>query len=288
MEMCVLASGSGGNSTVVRTPGGVMLIDAGIGPRTAAARLKGTGVSVADVTAISLTHLDSDHFRANWAATIVERGIRVFCYSERIDDLLEIVRDAMPDAADLHASFAALVTPFEEAFEPLPDVSASAVALSHDVAGSHGFVFSGHGVRIGYATDLGNVPARLVDAFDALDVLAIESNYDPGMQRASGRPLFLQRRITSGRGHLSNEQAFDMVRTAFDRCQRRRQALPAHVVLLHRSRDCNCPNLVRSLFTRDPRIAERLTLAEQFQRSHWLGPICRMPVTGEQLLLGWG
>ena len=290
MEICVLASGSGGNCAVVRTPSGVMLIDAGIGPRTAAARLKGTGVSQADVAAICLTHLDSDHFRANWAPTIVEHGIRVFCHADRIYDLFGIVRQAIPgsSAASLHKAFFALIEPFFEAFEPLPDVSASAVPLSHDLEGSHAFVLSGRGVRIGYATDLGNVPARLVDAFDALDVLAIESNYDPQMQRASGRPLFLQRRITGGRGHLSNQQAFDAVRTMFDRCQRRQQPLPAHVVLLHRSRDCNCPDVVRRLFSRDPRIAARLTLTEQHHRSHWLGPADRMPVTGEQLLLGWG
>ncbi len=193
----------------------------------------------------------------------------------------------MPAAWQAHDAFSALVEPFEEAFEPLPDVSASAVPLSHDVAGSHGFVFSGRGVRIGYATDLGNVPARLVDAFEALDVLAIESNYDSHMQRTSGRPLFLQRRITGGRGHLSNEQAFEAVRTMFERCQRRQQVLPAHVVLLHRSRDCNCPHLLRTLFSRDSRIAARLTLAEQFHRSHWLGPTHRMPVAGEQLMIGW-
>ena len=290
MEICVLASGSGGNCAVVRTPDGAMLIDAGIGPRTTAARLKGTGVSLADVSAICLTHLDSDHFRANWAPTIVERGIRVFCHAKRIYDLFGIVRQAIPGptAASLHKAFFPLIEPFYEAFEPLPDVSASAVPLSHDLEGSYAFVFSGRGARIGYATDLGSVPARLVEAFDSLDVLAIESNYDPQLQRASGRPLFLQRRITGGRGHLSNQQAFEAVCTMFDRCQRSGQALPAHVVLLHRSRDCNCPKIVRRVFGRDSRIAARLTLAEQFDRSHWLGPVERPLVIGEQLMLMLG
>ena len=34
IDLCVLASGSGGNCTVVRTPAGVVLVDAGLGPRT--------------------------------------------------------------------------------------------------------------------------------------------------------------------------------------------------------------------------------------------------------------
>ena len=63
LEVCVLASGSSGNCTVVRSPAGVLLIDAGIGPRITARRMNGTGVHLRDVRAICVTHLDSDHFR---------------------------------------------------------------------------------------------------------------------------------------------------------------------------------------------------------------------------------
>jgi phosphoribosyl 1,2-cyclic phosphodiesterase len=289
MEMCVLASGSGGNCTVVRTPGGVMLIDAGIGPRTAGRRLDGTGVSLLDISSICLTHLDSDHFRSSWVPRIIKQHIRVFCHAGRVADLCRIAQRTIggPGAEALLENFESLIETFEETFSALPDVKASTVALSHDEEGSHGFVLDGHGVRIGYATDLGHVPATLIDAFDGLDVVALESNYDPHLQRTSGRPIYLQRRITGGRGHLSNEQAFDAIRTVFDRCQHRRRPMPSHVVLLHRSRDCNCPRLVRQLYARDQRIAERLTLAEQFQRSNWIGPMDRVPIIGEQLHF-WG
>jgi len=47
LELCILASGSGGNCAVVRTPAGIVLIDAGIGPRTTAARMNGTGATFA-------------------------------------------------------------------------------------------------------------------------------------------------------------------------------------------------------------------------------------------------
>jgi hypothetical protein len=52
VELCILASGSGGNCTAVRAPSGVMLIDAGIGPRTVAQRMDGTGLTLRDVSAI--------------------------------------------------------------------------------------------------------------------------------------------------------------------------------------------------------------------------------------------
>jgi hypothetical protein len=107
------------------------------------------------------------------------------------------------------------------------------------------------------------------------------------MQLGSGRPQFLKTRIMGGRGHLSNEQALEAIVKMLDRCQRRGRRLPEHIVLLHRSRQCNCPRLVRRLFERDQRIASRLTLAEQFERSGWLRLRPSPPLVGEQLVLAW-
>jgi len=274
IELCILASGSLGNCTVVRTPAGVMLIDAGIGPRTTARRMNGTGVAVRDVRAICLTHLDRDHFTPNWVRTILERQIRVFCHESRVGELLGVSGGRL----------APCVSGFDSAFQPLDGLDVHPIALAHDREGSCGFVLEGFGCRAGYATDLGRVTTELVEHFINVDLLAIESNYDPRMQLDSGRPWFLKQRIMGGAGHLSNEQAFAAIRTILDRSPRR----PARIVLLHRSRECNCPTLVRKLFSRDARIADRLTLAEQFDRSEWLRPSPLRPLVGEQLVLGWG
>jgi phosphoribosyl 1,2-cyclic phosphodiesterase len=128
------------------------------------------------------------------------------------------------------------------------------------------------------------VPTELVRRLCGVDVLAIESNYDPAMQRASGRPDFVQRRITGGRGHLSNEQALAAVKRVFTRCRRAGCSPPGHIVLLHRSRQANCPRLVRSLFSREPGLGRRLVLAEQDRPTPWLTGGARQ----EQLSLAWG
>jgi phosphoribosyl 1,2-cyclic phosphodiesterase len=288
VELCVLASGSGGNCSFVRAPTGVMLIDAGIGPRTAATRMNGTGVRVADVSAICLTHLDRDHFSLNWVSTVIRQQIQVFCHASRMADIAEITFREVADS-DAAKGFVARIVPFESApFQPLSRLTFQPVHLAHDREGSHGFIADGFGRRIGYATDLGHVPSHLLEMFCGVDVLCIESNYDPQMQEASPRPWFLKQRIMGGRGHLSNHQAFDAVRTVLDRCQRRGRALPGAVVLLHRSRQCNCPDLLRSLFSRDARIALRLTLTEQFHRTEWIRPGNSRPLAGEQLRLAWG
>src|SRR5213080_4064115 len=122
LELCILASGSRGNVTLLRTPGGVMLIDAGLGPRSTARRLDGTGVHLRDIRAICLTHLDSDHFRPSWLGTLLNRGIAVYCHRSRVPDALEVLnQDAAED----------LIVPFREEFEPLPGLRVRALPLAH-------------------------------------------------------------------------------------------------------------------------------------------------------------
>jgi len=286
IELCILASGSSGNSTVVRTPVGVMLIDAGIGPRTCAKRLAGTGVSVRDVRDICLTHLDSDHFRLTWIATILQQQIRIRCHHSRAKALIDMLRETAIDRSDL-GKLVQLIHPFDLALSPMDGLNISTISLAHDETGSHGFVLDGFGCRVGYATDLGRVPKYLIDRFHELDVLALESNYDPEMQKTSGRPWFLKNRIMGGAGHLSNEQAFDAIRALLDRSESTGQRLPSHIVLLHRSRECNCPKLMQKLFAQDPRIAPRLTIAEPFARTEWLRPRPMKAIVGEQLAMQW-
>ncbi len=280
IELCVLASGSAGNCSIVRTPAGVMLIDAGIGPRTAAQRMQGTGVVPADVSVVILTHLDRDHFSPTWAATLSRNDATIYCHSTKINELRGLVGEA-GDELDIRS--------FDgDSFQPIDGLWARPIHLQHDQEGSHGFVLEGFGNRIGYATDLGSVPRHLLQHFCDLDLLALESNYDRQMQLDSARPWFLKQRIMGGHGHLSNEQAFDAIRQALDQCERRGRPLPRYIVLLHRSRQCNCPNLVRRVFCRDVRIGPRLILAGQNERTDWLRPGYVKAAAGEQLMLAWG
>lgn len=273
LELCILASGSAGNAAILRSPAGVLLIDAGIGPRTLTKRLDGTGVRPTDISALCLTHLDGDHFSPRWVSTLRRLNIPVYCHANKIDGLALSFPDLVP-----------LIRPFKiTPFSPIEGLTCDPIHFAHDRLGSHGFVVDGFGYRIGYATDLGHVPPHFFDQFRDLDCIALESNYDPQMQADSARPWFLKRRITGGHGHLSNAQALAAIRKLLD-CARQ---LPDHIVLLHRSQECNCPELVHRLFSTDRRIAPRLTLAQQHERSQWFGRMHRPPCVGEQLTLAF-
>jgi phosphoribosyl 1,2-cyclic phosphodiesterase len=278
LSLSILASGSAGNCSVLRGEGGTILIDCGIGPRTAAQRMTELGVDSREVCAICLTHLDRDHFNPNWVRQIIRQGILVFCHEHRMDDLAAL--------AGGEEEFVNLIRTFNgKPFSPSDGIELHAIRFAHDELGSHGFVIEGFGGRIGYATDLGHASAELVRRFRGVDVLAIESNYDPDMQLNSDRPAFLKRRIMGGKGHLSNAEALAAVRQILDQAEQQGQSLPGHIVLLHRSRQCNCPKLLRELFSADHRIRERLVLAEQNRPTPWLS--ARQRPVFRQLELHW-
>lgn len=280
LSLCVLGSGSGGNSAVVRLQhdGPAVMIDAGFGPVTTAKRMADAGITLDQVRGILLTHLDQDHFRPAWIPTLVGFGIPVHLHRWHIEDFGAIPRaKAMFDAG--------LVRAFDaDAFEPVAGVRVHAVRLAHDRQGTSGFVVASEVGRVGYATDLGHVPDELIERFAGVEVLAIESNYDPPMQLRSPRPIFLKRRIMGPAGHLSNQQSFEAVRRIVDRSP---PGAPRHVVLLHRSQQCNDPEIVRGVFAVDGRIAPRVTLTHQRRASRWFHAAPLPPLAKDQLLLGF-
>jgi len=260
LALCVLGSGSGGNSTLVHLGSQAMLIDAGFGPVTTARRLGQAKAALQHIKAICLTHLDQDHFRPTWLNTLVGWKIPVYVHQWHQDQLRRL-----PGADILYTH--GLVQEFGKSpFEPIKGLKLHPIRLRHDRQGTCGFLGESDFGRFGYATDLGCVPDELIAMFRGVDLMAIESNYDPVMQQTSTRPANLKRRIMGGAGHLSNQQAFEavqrVIRTSAPGC-------PRHIVLLHRSQQCNSRRKVLEVFNTDPAIARRVTLTNQRRRSKW-------------------
>lgn len=256
MKLCVLGSGSAGNCSLLtcQTDAGPqhLLIDAGLSPRQTALRLRRIGRTLDDISAILITHPDTDHLHANMLKVAAASDIPIY----------------------LHSTHARLVPPsparpavrtFVRKVRNNLSLTIDAVMLAHDDHGTVGFVIeSGSSAagrpsaRLGFATDLGVVPPRLFETFENLDMLAIESNYDRDMQIASGRPPFLKRRIMCGRGHLSNDQSLEAVQRVAEQCDLQ------HIALLHLSRDCNDPSLIDNLYrTHAGDLLPRVTITSQ-------------------------
>ncbi len=259
LNLCVLGSGSGGNATVIQYQNQALLLDAGLGPVTISRRLGQAKSSLQQIKAIVITHLDQDHFRPTWIKTMVGWGIPLYLHAWHVTDLKR-QRHALPLITS------GLIREFTEKFNPIPNLDFHPIHLRHDRQGTFGYrIDSNHG-SIGFATDLGHVPDKLIQNFTNVDILALEANYDPKLQQASTRPEHLKRRIMGGAGHLSNEQAFEAIKR-IDR--RSADGQPAHVLLLHRSQQCNTEEKVREVFAQDPAIFSRVVLTQQRRRTRW-------------------
>jgi phosphoribosyl 1,2-cyclic phosphodiesterase len=248
----VLASGSGGNCSVLtyEIDGWTrfVMIDAGLSPRRTMPLLRASGLSLGQLDAILLTHLDRDHWHDSWAKARPPQT-RFIVHRRHARDLLR--RDRM-NIVEIH-----------DGTRLAPDVHVSPITLSHDQDGVTAFRFDFTSAntplaRLGFATDLGHVTEEFITSFRGVDVLAIESNYCPKMQLASSRPAFLKRRIMGGAGHLSNQQAREAIESIAPR---------SHVVLLHLSRECNRPELVAEMHAGAD---YALTISAQSHATRWV------------------
>ena len=258
----ILGSGSSGNLAIldVPDPGDEnkpprhLLIDLGLGPRTTRTRLTRHGGELAldRVIGVLATHADQDHLRPSWAHTITCHRWPIYASPSHHPGLARL---GVP-AARLHA-----VPDLGRSVQITPELSVSAAIAPHDDHGTSAYriefsIPDGRTVSLGWATDLGRVTTPVERLLEGCDALGIESNYDPELQSRSTRPPFLKRRITGGHGHLSNQEALDAVR----RLARHRE--PSFIALIHLSRDCNHPDLVRRLWEgRAPELADRMHLA---------------------------
>ena len=77
MKLWVLGSGSGGNAVLVEVGESRVLVDAGFGTRTIAARLRTIGVAPESIEACIVTHEHTDHVTGA-AAGAVRWGWRLY------------------------------------------------------------------------------------------------------------------------------------------------------------------------------------------------------------------
>jgi phosphoribosyl 1,2-cyclic phosphodiesterase len=239
MEFAVLASGSSGNVSMLRLSGRGLLLDLGLGPRLLERRLADLGSGWHDVDAVLLTHTHGDHWREPSLAVLCERRIAFHCHEAHGRELAQCSRAF----ADLQA--AGLVRCFRchEDVELGFGVRYRALPLPHDGGVTCGFRIEGHGATLGYASDLGTWRAPLVRQLADVDILAVEFNHDVDMERHSNRPRRMIARVLGDAGHLSNEQAAQLVTAILSQSQAGRLQ---HLVQVHLSRDCNRPKLARA------------------------------------------
>jgi phosphoribosyl 1,2-cyclic phosphodiesterase len=265
LQFTVLASGSGGNATLIESDDFGLLIDAGLGPRQLASRLAAIGRSWATIKAVILTHTHSDHWKDRTLAHLHTRHIPLYCHPAHAPTL----HTWSPAFAGL--STASLVHFFEAGAEVClaPGLRFRPFPVRHDGGPTFGFRVEGAGDLFGqatalaYAADLGCWDEAILGAMCEVDLLAMEFNHDVNLERTSGRSGHLIARVLGDEGHLSNAQAAALLRAVLERSTPGRLR---HLVQLHLSRDCNRPVLAQEaaqVVLREAAPAVSLHTAEQ-------------------------
>ena len=260
VTVSVLASGSRGNSTLIETSKTKILLDAGLSGRETFRRSRALHQDAHSVAAILITHEHSDHV-CGLAVLARKLKVPVFMTGATHAAWAKAVRDTDPvgpEVAKLEI-FAA-----GKSFQ-IGDIAVTPFTIPHDAADPVGFTFRAEGVKIGFVTDLGYLPASVRDHLRRCDVLVAESNHDLEMLRVGPYPWSVKQRVMSRVGHLSNAALADFFASDYD-------GEAAYVMLAHLSEQNNHPALARgaaeqALGHRRTLLRNRVVLARQAEAS---------------------
>lgn len=223
-----LGSGSSGNATVIHTPEGALLVDAGFSAKELCVRLQSASIHPESIRAVLITHEHTDH----------TKGLRVFtdayaipCYvTNSVCKAL-----AQKNRIGEKRSLITAGTPFG-----LLGLEVDPFTVQHDACETVAFNFRFGEHQISIATDLGQITASVCEKLRGAEALLIESNHDLKMLANSDRPIRLKRRIMSRYGHLSNKDAMESLDSILTEVSR-------FLLFAHLSSECNKEEIVTGM-----------------------------------------
>ena len=219
MKICVLASGSKGNCAYIETSKTKSLVDLGMSAGYVAKALKNIGVDPSLIQRVFITHTHSDHVAG--LKVFLKKYHPVVYLTEKMETELNFdIEDKVYIDNDME----------------IVDLAVTVIKTSHDAADSNGYVFSSQGKSIVYITDTGYIHVKNFPKLENKNVYVFESNHDVRMLREGRYPYYLQQRILSDKGHLSNkDSAYYLSKFIGDRTEK--------IILIHLSEENNRPEV---------------------------------------------
>jgi phosphoribosyl 1,2-cyclic phosphodiesterase len=220
-EVTILASGSSGNASLVRSEGATLLIDAGLSAKKLRERLALCDVTPEEITGILITHEHGDHVKGlyQWSK---HYATPLYCNRHTAAVLRRIMKEQ--GAWKIFETGSSFL---------IGSLNVQSFSVPHDAVDPVGFVLREQNYSFGFATDLGYASSLVLDALRDVNGLLLEANYDEELlQQDIKRPWAVKQRISSRHGHLSNHAAAALLKDLMHRELR-------HVALGHLSSDCN-------------------------------------------------
>jgi phosphoribosyl 1,2-cyclic phosphodiesterase len=221
---CPLASSSKGNSTLLKTKNGSILIDAGLSFKQLDARLSLLHTSIDSIKGIVITHEHHDHI-AGLKTLALKYGIPVLANYLTASAIARELHDCP------HFKIFTTCEPFEfQGIEFFP------FSVQHDGVDPVGFTMSLSGKKIGLCTDLGFATSLVRHSLQGCDIILVEANHKEEMVLSCNRPEIYKKRVLSRSGHLSNEDCLHLLLDVMHDNLKT-------VYLAHLSSECNHPEV---------------------------------------------
>ena len=219
MKICVLASGSKGNSSYIETNKTKSLVDLGMSAGYIAKSLKNIGVDPSEIQRVFITHAHTDHVAG--LKVFLKKYHPVVYLTKKMEDELGIeIEDKV----------------YIDDNTSIDDLDVTVIKTSHDAADSNGYVFSSGGKSIVYITDTGYIHVKNFEKLKNKSLYVFESNHDVRLLREGKYPYYLQQRILSDKGHLSNkDSAYYLSNFIGDNTEK--------IILIHLSEENNRPEV---------------------------------------------
>ena len=225
-----LNSGSNGNCYYVGNEDDAVLVDAGISCREVTKRMARLNLDMQKVRAVFISHEHTDHIS----------GLQQLAKKCQLP--VYITRGTMQyGSLDIEPHLIKSFSAFESI--KIGSITVTAFPKFHDAEDPHSFIVSCSQVNVGVFTDIGYACEHVTHYFKQCHAAFLEANYDVEMLANGGYPYYLKKRITGGKGHLSNLQALQLF-------TQHRPAFMSHLILSHLSKNNNTPEIVQQLFNK--------------------------------------
>lgn len=198
LEICAIASGSNGNCYYVGNEKDAILIDAGISAKQIILRMKERGLNPAKVKAVFVSHEHSDHMRGVRGVN-KKLQVPIFLTVKTHSGLYKNLRPDCPK----------FFTPGNTI--EVGEFTIHSFLKNHDASEPCSFRVQYKEKNIGVFTDIGEPCDNVKSHLQKCDGLFLEANYDEKMLWEGRYPYFLKQRVASEVGHLSNDQAFELL-----------------------------------------------------------------------------
>ena len=252
MKVCVLASGSEGNSTYVEVGSHKILIDLGMNLKYINGKLEELDITPNEIDTVLISHVHKDHIGC------LENFIKKY---DPIVYMSKYMYNELPE--DNTVKLYDNIEFYDNDFY-IDNIKIELIKTSHDTEDSRGFIITENDKSVVYITDTGYLNQKFFNKLKDKNIYLFESNHDVEMLINGRYPKWLKDRVVGPYGHLSNKDAsIYLSKIIGDNTKK--------IMLMHLSKENNTPevalNTINEIFEEYNIEFDNISCAKQREKS---------------------